>query len=133
MGATTIWERWDSLLPDGSVHPGNMTSFNHYALGAVAGWLHRVVAGMEPAEPGWRRIRFAQGRAAPCGAAARHLTPYGEASIGWRLAAGRLAVSVAVPVGAHAVVELPDQAAVEVGHGQHTFDVPHGTLMDNGG
>ncbi len=35
MGATTIWERWDSLLPDGSVNPGEMTSFNHYALGAV--------------------------------------------------------------------------------------------------
>lgn len=36
MGATTIWERWDSMLPDGSVNPGEMTSFNHYALGAVA-------------------------------------------------------------------------------------------------
>ena len=33
MGATTVWERWDSLLPDGSVNPGEMTSFNHYALG----------------------------------------------------------------------------------------------------
>ncbi|PJF45699.1 MAG: alpha-L-rhamnosidase, partial [Candidatus Thermofonsia Clade 3 bacterium] len=36
MGATTIWERWDSMLPDGSINPGEMTSFNHYALGAVA-------------------------------------------------------------------------------------------------
>ena len=43
-GATTVWERWDSLRPDGTVNPGTMTSFNHYALGAVAGWLHRVVA-----------------------------------------------------------------------------------------
>src|SRR5438552_2735998 len=43
MGATTIWERWDSLRPDGSVNPGEMTSFNHYALGAVADWLHRTV------------------------------------------------------------------------------------------
>ncbi|MFT2588613.1 hypothetical protein, partial [Escherichia coli] len=33
MGATTVWERWDSMLPDGSVNPGEMTSFNHYALG----------------------------------------------------------------------------------------------------
>ena len=38
-GATTVWERWDSLRPDGTVNPGTMTSFNHYALGAVAGWL----------------------------------------------------------------------------------------------
>jgi alpha-L-rhamnosidase len=51
MGATTIWERWASLLEDGTVNPGEMTSFNHYALGAVADWLHRVVAGLAPAEP----------------------------------------------------------------------------------
>ena len=37
MGATTIWERWDSMLPDGTINPGEMTSFNHYALGAVGG------------------------------------------------------------------------------------------------
>ena len=56
MGATTIWERWDSMLPDGSVNPGEMTSFNHYALGAVADWLHRRVAGLAPAAPGYRRV-----------------------------------------------------------------------------
>ena len=52
MGATTIWERWDSMLPDGSINPGEMTSFNHYALGAVADWMHRTVAGLAPAGPG---------------------------------------------------------------------------------
>ena len=52
MGATTTWERWDSMLPDGSINPGEMTSFNHYALGAVADFLHRVVAGLAPAAPG---------------------------------------------------------------------------------
>ncbi|PLB45055.1 alfa-L-rhamnosidase [Aspergillus steynii IBT 23096] len=58
MGATTVWERWDSMLPDGSVNPGAMTSFNHYALGAVADWLHTVVGGLRPVadEPGWRRF-----------------------------------------------------------------------------
>lgn len=39
-GGTTIWERWDSQRPDGSVNPGEMTSFNHYGLGSVADWLH---------------------------------------------------------------------------------------------
>ena len=62
MGATTIWERWDSMLPDGSVNPGEMTSFNHYALGAVADWMHRVIGGLAPAAPGYRR---AADRAAP--------------------------------------------------------------------
>ena len=56
MGATTVWERWDSMLPDGSINPGEMTSFNHYALGAVADWLHRRVAGLAPAAPGYREI-----------------------------------------------------------------------------
>ena len=41
MGATTIWERWDSMLEDGTINPGEMTSFNHYAFGAIADWLHR--------------------------------------------------------------------------------------------
>ena len=48
MGATTVWERWDSLLPDGSINRTEMTSFNHYALGAIADFLHRVVAGLAP-------------------------------------------------------------------------------------
>ena len=59
MGATTVWERWDSMLPDGSINPGEMTSFNHYALGAVADWLHRELAGLAPAAPGYQRLRIA--------------------------------------------------------------------------
>jgi alpha-L-rhamnosidase len=47
------------MLPDGRINPGEMTSFNHYALGAVADWLHRVVGGIEPAEPGYRTVRIA--------------------------------------------------------------------------
>jgi len=125
MGGTTIWERWDSLLPDGTVYPGSMTSFNHYALGAVADWMHRVVAGIEAVAPAWRRIRFAP---KPGGsltyAAARHLTPYGEASVRWWLDADRLHVKIRVPVGADATVELPGQPTVEVRHGEHTFEVP---------
>ena len=61
-GATTIWERWDSLRPDGTLNPGGMTSFNHVALGSVADWLHRVAAGLAPAAPGYKKISFyAQG------------------------------------------------------------------------
>ena len=52
MGATTVWERWDSMLPDGSINPGEMTSFNHYALGAVADWMHRAIGGHRPARAG---------------------------------------------------------------------------------
>ncbi|MEU1973008.1 family 78 glycoside hydrolase catalytic domain [Microbacterium sp. NPDC019599] len=133
MGATTIWERWDSMLPDGTVNPGSMTSFNHYALGAVADWLHRVVAGLAPVEPGYRRIRFAP---RPGGgltsASARHLTPYGEASISWELTDEGLRVRVVVPVGAEAVLDLEGAESEILGHGAHertvTVAVPVGEI-----
>ena len=59
MGATTIWERWDSMLPDGTINPGQMTSFNHYALGAVADWMHRTIGGIAPLEPGYAEVLIA--------------------------------------------------------------------------
>ncbi|GAA2502837.1 alpha-L-rhamnosidase [Winogradskya humida] len=122
MGATTVWERWDSMLPDGSINPGEMTSFNHYALGAVADWLHRRVAGLAPAAPGYRRIevRPLPGTALTS-AAASHLTPYGKASVSWQRAGGRFDLRVEVPVGATATVHLPGGDVHEVGHGTHTW------------
>ncbi|RBM18691.1 alpha-L-rhamnosidase [Streptomyces sp. PT12] len=125
MGATTVWERWDSMLPDGSVNPGQMTSFNHYALGAVADWLHRALAGLAPAAPGYREITV---RPRPyrafTHASARHLTPYGEASAGWRREGGRLTVDAVIPVGTRATVRLPGGETHEVGHGRHSWTVP---------
>ena len=59
MGATTIWERWDSMLPDGTINPGQMTSFNHYALGAVADWMHQTIGGCRPLEPGYAKVLIA--------------------------------------------------------------------------
>ena len=125
MGGTTTWERWDSMLPDGTVNPGDMTSFNHYALGAVADWLHRVVAGLSPAAPGYRRIRF---EPRPGGgltsAGATHRTPYGDASIDWEVSDTTVSVSVVVPIGTTAEVVLPGRSVVEVGPGEHSFAEP---------
>jgi alpha-L-rhamnosidase len=126
MGATTVWERWDSLLPDGSINPGEMTSFNHYALGAVADWLHRTVAGLAPAAPGYRRILVRPEPARSLtSASARLHTPYGDAEVAWERADELLALRVAVPVGATAVVHVPGWAEpVEVRHGEHAWRVP---------
>jgi alpha-L-rhamnosidase len=127
MGATTIWERWDSLLPDGTVNPGEMTSFNHYALGAVADWLHRTVAGLAPAAPGYRRLAVAP---RPGGglthAAATHETPYGRAEVRWAIADGTLTVDAVVPPGTTAAVALPGEDPVEVASGRHRFRAPAG-------
>jgi alpha-L-rhamnosidase len=128
MGATTVWERWDSLLPDGTVNPGEMTSFNHYALGAVADWMHRTVAGLAPEAPAYRRLRAAP---RPGGglrhAEAAHETPYGRAEVRWRHQDGALEVDVVVPPNTTAVVDLPANAfdPVEVGAGAHRFTVDY--------
>lgn len=60
MGATTIWEHWDGIKPDGSMWSPNMNSFNHYAYGAVGEWLYRVCTGIEIDEsnPGYRHTIF---------------------------------------------------------------------------
>jgi alpha-L-rhamnosidase len=125
MGATTMWERWDSMLPDGTVNPGEMTSFNHYALGAVADWLHRTVAGLAPAGPGCRTVAV---RPRPGGglthASATHDSPYGRISVAWRRDGDRLDVAVTVPPGVTALVDLPGAAPVEVGSGSHAFSCP---------
>lgn len=125
-GATTIWERWDSLLPNGRVNNGGMTSFNHYALGAVADFLHRVVAGLAPAAPGYRRILF---RPRPGGgltsAGATLETPHGEAAIDWSIAGGEFRVRMRVPVGTTATLDLADigGGTRELTHGNHEVRV----------
>jgi alpha-L-rhamnosidase len=123
MGATTIWERWDSMLPDGSVNPGDMTSFNHYALGAVADFMHRVVAGLDSAEPGFSSLRIApQPGGGLTHAAASHLTPFGLASSSWHREGRRFTLDVEVPPGTTATVVLPHGGGErEVGAGAHSF------------
>jgi alpha-L-rhamnosidase len=124
MGATTVWERWDSLRPDGSVNPNQMTSFNHYALGAVADWLHRTVAGLAPATPGYSRITI---QPQPGGgltyAQARHITPYGLAESRWAIEGEQIEVVVVVPPNTTASVTLPgsDTQPIEVGAGTHRW------------
>lgn len=108
MGATTIWERWDSMLPDGSLHPGEMISFNHYALGAVADWLHRTVAGLAPAEPGYRSLVIQPRPGGGLTSARASLrTPYGLAESGWSIEEGQLKIKVIVPPNTTASVTLP--------------------------
>jgi alpha-L-rhamnosidase len=61
MGATTIWERWNSVLPDGRISGTDMNSLNHYAYGSIVEWMYRYMAGINPMEdkPGFRRVKIA--------------------------------------------------------------------------
>lgn len=131
MGATTIWERWNSMLGDGSINPGEMTSFNHYALGSVADWLHTSVGGISPAEPGWKVFNV---RPIPGG----NLThanvsfdgPYGLVSCSWSLSEPlphggyNFEMELTVPPNSTAVVTLPSelkQTLTETTEEKHTI------------
>lgn len=126
MGATTVWERWDAMLPDGSVNPGTMTSFNHYAFGAVADWMHRRIGGLTPIAPGWSRVRVE-----PCfdarldWARAEHESPYGLIASAWRrLPSGIVEFDLQLPNGVVAEVRLAGSASPRVvSSGSHRFEV----------
>lgn len=123
MGATTIWERWDSMLPDGSINPGEMTSFNHYALGAVADWLHRTVGGIAPAEPGYRRVLVAPRPGPGIDHAETSLdSPAGRIAVAWRVADGALSLTIDLPTSG--VLRLPGADDVELQPGNHELSRP---------
>jgi alpha-L-rhamnosidase len=128
MGATTVWERWNSMLPDGSINPGEMTSFNHYALGSIVNWLHEVVGGIGPLEPGWKRSLV---RPVPGGslthAETKHETPYGLLSCKWSIDAGQFTLLLTVPPNTTAEVVMPDrQASAILGEKQETIVIGSG-------
>lgn len=110
MGATTIWEHWDGIKPDGSMWSPDMNSFNHYAYGAIADWLYGVVAGIDtdPDKPGFKRTLV---RPQPGGgltyAQAEYVSVYGKISIKWAIEDGNMVVDVTVPHNTTAHVVLP--------------------------
>lgn len=70
LGATTIWERWNSVEPDGHLNADGMNSLNHYSYGSIEAWMYRYVCGIRPETPGYqtaviaphpdRRLGFAE-------------------------------------------------------------------------
>jgi alpha-L-rhamnosidase len=116
MGATTIWERWDAMLPDGTINPGEMTSFNHYALGAVADWMHRTIGGIAPLAPGYARVLVAPRPGGGLTWANTSLeTPHGLVEVRWWQQDGdRLVVDTTLPEGVSGVLSLPNRPDVEL-------------------
>ncbi|KAI1469893.1 glycoside hydrolase family 78 protein [Daldinia caldariorum] len=126
LNATTTWERWDSLLPDGSLNPGEMLSFNHYSFGAVANWIHQVIGGLAPAEPGWKTVRVS---IEPGGnitwAKTSYLSPYGKISTDWKVDDTGFHLVLEVPPNSKAEVVLPgEKRTLLVGSGRHTISDP---------
>ena len=130
MGATTVWERWDSMLPDGTINPGEMTSFNHYALGAVADWMHKAIGGIRPLEPGYARVLIAPQPGEGISWAKTSLkTPHGVVRVEWTLDDGGFRLEATVPDGVAADVVLPDGARHTIGGGTRSFRAELGALV----
>lgn len=103
-GATTIWECWNGIDEEGELHG----SLNHYSPGAVGSWLYQVVAGIAPAAPGYKRIRFQpQPGGTLTSAAARYRSLYGEIACRWQLDGNHFSLSVQVPPNTSASVIIP--------------------------
>ncbi|MCC2592005.1 family 78 glycoside hydrolase catalytic domain [Tessaracoccus sp. OS52] len=108
-GATTIWERWNSIMPDGSFGPVSMNSFNHYAYGAVGEWMYRTMAGVSALEPGYRKVLVAPQPGDGITWVDYELdTPYGTVGSSWRFDdAGAIVMDVTIPANATAEVRVP--------------------------
>ncbi|MBB6636612.1 alpha-L-rhamnosidase [Cohnella thailandensis] len=110
-GATTIWEHWDGIKPDGTFWSENMNSFNHYAYGAIGDWLYRKVAGlgMDETVPAYKRVRIEPlfGLESMSYARATFQSPYGEIESAWSLLDNNeMKVEVRIPPNATAEVVL---------------------------
>ncbi|WP_182876147.1 alpha-L-rhamnosidase [Microbispora sp. H10670] len=117
-GATTVWETWEGY----DRHGRGTLSHNHYAHGAVAGFLTEHVAGLTPDEPGYRVIGvrpLAGGGLTHASATVE--TPYGAASSSWRRDGGTVTLEVTIPAGATARVRLGDGRRERTGSGTHSF------------
>lgn len=109
LGATTIWERWNSVLDDGHLSGTMMNSLNHYSYGAVVEYLYRDVAGLKALEPGFKKALITpliNGKLKYM-----HMTydcAYGEYKINWEiLKNGKISVDIQIPFGCDAVIGLP--------------------------
>lgn len=112
MGATTIWERWDAIQPDGSIYNPQMNSYNHYAYGAVCQWLLEGVAGFRPDEtdPGFKTVVFEPvilPELAPV--KAHHDSPAGLIRAEWTIEGEAVRYEIEVPAGSKGVLRLAEQ------------------------
>ena len=122
-GATTMWEHWDGLKPDGSMWSADMNSFNHYAYGAVGAWMFNTAAGInpDPENPGFRRILFLPQPDARLGHVTASIrTAHGIVAAHWHYEGDQVRYTFTVPKGCTARVDFGDRVA-ELTEGTHRF------------
>ena len=120
-GATTIWEHWDGIKPNGDIWPVSMNSYNHYAYGAVGDWMYGVVAGINTVEaaPGFERVHFAPVADERIDWFRAEIdTAYGKVSSRWWHEDGRVHYEIITPVESTALIEGKEYT---LSPGKHIF------------
>lgn len=124
MGATTIWERWNSIMPDGSFDVSGMNSLNHYAYGSIGDWMYRKVAGVCQLKPGYKKFKvqpmFVKGIEE---AGVEFESVYGRIESKWSCKDGKIRGHVRVPANTTAEIHLPEKEDVfTVGSGVYEYE-----------
>ncbi|MBE5910135.1 glycoside hydrolase family 78 protein [Pseudobutyrivibrio sp.] len=116
MGATTVWEHWDGLKPDGTMWSPDMNSFNHYAYGSIGDWIYKVIGGIKPDEsnPGFKHFCIAPeiGGALEF-ANTNYESVYGTIGVNWKKSSDKVQLHITVPVNTTATVILKHAKEVE--------------------
>ena len=131
MGATTIWERWNSIKPDGTFDESGMNSLNHYAYGSIGDWMYRKVAGLSQLEPGYKKFQvkpmFVKGIEEW---GTEFESVYGKIVAKTSCKNGKIHVHVEVPANTTAVIVLPEKEEVhEVGSGIYDYEYETETCL----
>jgi alpha-L-rhamnosidase len=116
MGATTMWERWNTIRANSEFGPVQMNSFNHYAYGAVADWMFKHIGGLQALEPGYKKSRIAPliGLGGLASARGNLRTVYGLLACDWKIANGMLTLDVTVPANTASELFIPAAEAKAV-------------------
>lgn len=118
MGATTMWERWDSIKPDGSFGDVSMNSFNHYAYGAIGDWMYRNIGAISNGSPGYKHSIIAP---KPGGglsfASGSYESVYGTIATDWKLDGKDFTLDVTIPENTTSTVVLPAGSAWAITEG----------------
>lgn len=124
MGATTIWERWNSVKPDGSFDESGMNSLNHYAYGSIGSWMYEKLAGIQLMDPGYKKFRIAPRPVKGIKKAEASLeSPYGLIKSSWQIQDGRLMLDILVPANTEATVVFPGcENPVTAGSGEWHYE-----------
>ena len=122
MGATTVWERWNSVLPNGLVSDTGMNSMNHYAYGSVLEWMYRDLAGLNPVwdAPGFKHVRIApkvDDRLDFVDCA--YDSAAGRYEVSWKRTDAGVQVRVVIPFDCTAEFVRPDGTVENLGPGTH--------------